>query len=133
MAIAAAQVREARAMAGYRVGRVVQINSDTTLKRHNWPNDQFWPGALSGSNTWDNNTSLGFNYALDLWGRESNATERAVDLAHMSAAEATGLSWNCRTTWYAPISSCRCTTPTAISSRRRWPSNSRFSTWPISA
>ncbi len=43
---------------------------------------------LSGSNTWDNNTSLGFSYALDLWGRESNATERAVDLAHMSVAEA---------------------------------------------
>ncbi|MDE2034361.1 MAG: efflux transporter outer membrane subunit, partial [Pseudomonas sp.] len=28
------------------------------------------------------------SYALDLWGRESNATERAVDMAHMSAAEA---------------------------------------------
>ncbi|MCT6971864.1 TolC family protein, partial [Salmonella enterica] len=67
----------------------LQITSDTTLKRHNWPNDQFYgPGALSGSNTWDNNTSLGFSYALDLWGRESNATERAVDLAHMSVAEA---------------------------------------------
>jgi outer membrane protein TolC len=31
---------------------------------------------------------LGFSYALDLWGRESNATERAVDMAHMSVAEA---------------------------------------------
>jgi NodT family efflux transporter outer membrane factor (OMF) lipoprotein len=90
MAMAAARVREARAMAGIaESAESLQINSDTTLKRHNWPNDQFYgPGALSGSNTWDNNTSLGFSYALDLWGRESNATERAVDLAHMSAAEA---------------------------------------------
>ena len=67
----------------------LQVNSDTTLKRHNWPKDQFYgPGQLSGANTWDNNSSLGLSYALDLWGRESNTTERAVDLAHMSAAEA---------------------------------------------
>lgn len=90
LAMVAARVREARAMAGIvESAESLQINSDTTLKRHNWPNDQFYgPGALSGSNTWDNNTSLGFSYALDLWGRESNATERAVDLAHMSVAEA---------------------------------------------
>ena len=90
MAMAAARVRQARAMAGIvESAESLHINSDTTLKRHNWPNDQFYgPGALSGSNTWDNNTSLGFSYSLDLWGRESNSTERAVDLAHMSAAEA---------------------------------------------
>ena len=67
----------------------LQIKSDTTLKRHNWPKDQFYgPGELSGATTWDNNSSLGLSYALDLWGRESNTTERAVDMAHMSAAEA---------------------------------------------
>ncbi|MFL1414998.1 efflux transporter outer membrane subunit [Pseudomonas fildesensis] len=90
MAMAAARVREARAMAGVaESAESLQVNSDTTFKRHNWPKDQFYgPGELSGANTWDNNASLGFSYALDLWGRESNATERAVDLAHMSAAEA---------------------------------------------
>ncbi|WP_286798443.1 efflux transporter outer membrane subunit [Pseudomonas sp. UBA4034] len=90
LAMAAARVREARSMAGLaESAEALQINSDTTLKRHNWPKDQFYgPGELSGANTWDNNSSLGLSYALDLWGRESNATERAVDLAHMSAAEA---------------------------------------------
>lgn len=90
MAMAAARVREARAMAGIaESAESLQINSDTTLKRHNWPKDQFYgPGELSGANTWDNNSSLGLSYALDLWGRESNTTERAVDMAHMSAAEA---------------------------------------------
>ncbi len=90
MAMAAARVREARAMAGVaESAESLQINGDSTLKRHNWPKDQFYgPGELSGANTWDNNASLGLSYALDLWGRESNATERAVDLAHMSAAEA---------------------------------------------
>ncbi|WP_369300959.1 efflux transporter outer membrane subunit [Pseudomonas sp. N2-5-1-1] len=90
LAMAAARVHEARAMAGIaESAESLQINSDTTLKRHNWPKDQFYgPGELSGTTTWDNNSSLGLSYALDLWGRESNASERAVDLAHMSAAEA---------------------------------------------
>ncbi|AZE76792.1 efflux transporter outer membrane subunit [Pseudomonas synxantha] len=90
LAMAAARVRQARALAGVaESAESLQINSDTTLKRHNWPKDQFYgPGELSGANTWDNNSSLGLSYALDLWGRESNNTERAVDLAHMSAAEA---------------------------------------------
>lgn len=42
---------------------------------------------MSGANTWDNNAALGFSYALDLWGRERNASEQAVDMAHMSAAQ----------------------------------------------
>ncbi|MET4713351.1 MULTISPECIES: efflux transporter outer membrane subunit [Pseudomonas] len=90
MAMAAARVRQARALAGIaESAESLQINSDTTLKRHHWPTDQFYgPGELSGATTWDNTSSLGLSYALDLWGRESNATERAVDLAHMRAAEA---------------------------------------------
>ncbi|WP_458729817.1 efflux transporter outer membrane subunit [Pseudomonas brenneri] len=90
MAEAAARVREARAMAGLaESAEAVQINGDTTLKRHNWPSDQFYgPGKLDDSTTWDNNAALGLSYALDLWGRERNATERAVDLAHMSVAQA---------------------------------------------
>lgn len=90
MAMAAARVRQARAMAGIaESAESLQIKGDATLKRHNWPTDQFYgPGELANSTTWDNNAALGFSYALDLWGRESNASERAVDLAHMSAAEA---------------------------------------------
>lgn len=90
MALAAARVRQAKAMAGVvEAAESLQINGQSTLKRHNWPADQFYgPGELSGSNTWDNNAAVGFSYALDLWGREHNASQRAVDLAHMSVAEA---------------------------------------------
>ncbi|MDQ3204760.1 MAG: efflux transporter outer membrane subunit [Pseudomonadota bacterium] len=90
MAMAAARVRQARAMAGLaESGESLQINGQSTLKRHNWPTDQFYgPGELADTTTWDNNAALGFSYALDLWGRESNASERAVDIAHVSAAEA---------------------------------------------
>lgn len=89
MAMAAARVREAKAMAGVvESAEKLQVNGESTLKRHNWPEDQFYgPGALSGANTWDNNAALGFSYALDLWGRERNASEQAVDMAHMSAAQ----------------------------------------------
>nr|WP_178117745.1 efflux transporter outer membrane subunit [Pseudomonas sp. R5(2019)] len=90
LAMAAARVRQAKAMAGVvESAESLQINGESTLKRHNWPEDQFYgPGALSGANTWDNNAAIGFSYALDLWGRERNASEQAVDLAHMSVAQA---------------------------------------------
>ncbi|MHB2058776.1 efflux transporter outer membrane subunit [Pseudomonas monsensis] len=90
MAMAAARVRQAKAMAGVaEAAESLQIKGESTLKRHNWPTDQFYgPGELANTTTWDNNAALGFSYALDLWGRESNSSERAVDLAHMSAAEA---------------------------------------------
>lgn len=90
IAMAVARVRQALAMAGVvESAESLQINGDATLKRHNWPTDQFYgPGELANSTTWDNNAALGFSYALDLWGRESNASERAVDMAHMTAAQA---------------------------------------------
>ena len=90
LAMAAARVRQARAMAGIaESAESLQINAESTLKRHNWPTDQFYgPGELANTTTWDNDAALGFSYALDLWGRERNASERAVDLAHMSTAEA---------------------------------------------
>jgi len=90
MAMAAARVRQAKAMAGVaEAAEALQINGESTLKRHNWPTDPFYgPGDLANTTTWDNNAALGFSYALDLWGRERNASERAVDLAHVSVAEA---------------------------------------------
>ncbi|MFJ3482453.1 efflux transporter outer membrane subunit [Pseudomonas sp. NPDC090202] len=89
LAIAAARVRQARAMAGIaESAESLQINGDSTLKRHNWPTDQFYgPGELSNTSTWDNNASIGLSYSLDLWGKDSNTTEEALDLAHMTAAE----------------------------------------------
>lgn len=88
LALAVARVREAKALAGVvESAEKLQVDGQATLKRHNWPEDQFYgPGALSGANTWDNNAALGLSYDLDLWGRERNASEQAMDRAHMSAA-----------------------------------------------
>lgn len=89
MAVATARLRQAKAMAGIaESAEALHITGKSSLDRHNWPADQFYgPGELSGATTWDSNATLGLSYALDLWGAESNASERAVDLAHMSAAE----------------------------------------------
>lgn len=88
LALAVARVREAKALAGVvESAEKLQVDGQASLKRHNWPEDQFYgPGALSGANTWDNNAALGLSYDLDLWGRERNASEQAMDRAHMSAA-----------------------------------------------
>ncbi|WP_060483061.1 efflux transporter outer membrane subunit [Pseudomonas sp. NBRC 111119] len=90
LAMAAARVRQARAMAGIaESAEQLQGNGQAALKRHNWPEDPFYgPGALSGANTWDNQAGLGLSYALDLWGRERNTSEQAVDQVHVSVAEA---------------------------------------------
>lgn len=90
LAMAAARVRQARAFAGVvESAESLQINGDSTLNRHKWPNDQFYgPGNLADTNDWDNKASLGFSYNLDLWGKDRDATEQAVDMAHMSVAEA---------------------------------------------
>jgi outer membrane protein TolC len=88
--MAAARVRQAKAMAGLaESAESLQINADRPSSAITGLRDQFYgPGKLDSATTWDNNAALGFSYALDLWGRESNASEQAVDMAHMSVAEA---------------------------------------------
>lgn len=90
LAMAAARVRQAQAMAGLaESAEALQGNGQSSLKRHDWASDQFYgPGALADTTTWDNNAALGLSYSLDFWGREHNASERALDLAHMGAAQA---------------------------------------------
>lgn len=90
LAMAAARVRQAKALAGVaESAESVQFSSDASIKRHDWATDQFYgPGALANSTTWDNNASLGLSYSLDFWGREENESERSLDIAHMSAAQA---------------------------------------------
>jgi NodT family efflux transporter outer membrane factor (OMF) lipoprotein len=90
LAAALARVRQAKALAGVtEAAEAPQLNGKTAMNRHNWPADQFYgPGELSGATTWDNTSALGLSYDLDLWGRDRNASERAVDVAHMTVAEA---------------------------------------------
>jgi NodT family efflux transporter outer membrane factor (OMF) lipoprotein len=90
LAAASARLRQARAAAGVVEAREApQLNANVTLDRRNWPTDGFYgPGDLANQTTWDNHAGLSLSYDLDLWHRERSASERSLDLAHMSAAQA---------------------------------------------
>ena len=89
LAMAAARVRQAKALAGLaESAEAAQVQGTASLARHAWPNDQFYgPGALADTRTWDNNAALGLSYPLDFWGQDRNATEQALDTAHVSVAQ----------------------------------------------
>ncbi|TAM01757.1 MAG: efflux transporter outer membrane subunit [Paraburkholderia sp.] len=87
---AQARVREARSMAGVAAaGLLPQINGNMSVQRQQWADNVYYgPGPLAGANTWNNTATLGLSYHLDLWGQDRNSAERALDLAHASAADA---------------------------------------------
>lgn len=90
LAMAAARVREARAIAGIaRSALAPHVDGSLEVTRHGWPrNDYYGPGSFNDTTTWDNTAALTLSYNLDLWGRDENATERALDAAHARAADA---------------------------------------------
>ncbi|WP_027793412.1 efflux transporter outer membrane subunit [Paraburkholderia acidipaludis] len=90
LAAAQARVREARSMAGVaQAGLLPQISGNMSVQREHWPDNVFYgPGPLADANTWNNTAALGLSYHLDLWGQDKNTAERALDLAHASAADA---------------------------------------------
>ncbi|WP_080424932.1 efflux transporter outer membrane subunit [Burkholderia ubonensis] len=90
LAAAQARVREAQAMARVaRAAELPQISGNLSLMRQHWPDNVFYgPGPLANADTWNNTGTLGLSYHLDLWGKDKNATERALDVAHASAADA---------------------------------------------
>ncbi len=90
LAVAQARVREAQSMASVAASALApQLNGNLSIQRQHWPDNVYYgPGPLSNANTWNNTGTLGLSYHLDLWGRDRNAAERALDLAHVRAADA---------------------------------------------
>lgn len=89
LAAAQARVRQARSMAGVaRAAQSPQVVGSLSIERQHWPDNVYYgPGPLSDANTWDNTGAIGLSYHLDLWGKDRNTTERALDTAHASAAD----------------------------------------------
>jgi len=90
LALAQARVREAASMAGVaRAALAPQVNGELSIQRQKWADNVYYgPGPLAGEQSWNNTGTLGLSYHLDLWGKDKNAAERALDLAHASAADA---------------------------------------------
>jgi NodT family efflux transporter outer membrane factor (OMF) lipoprotein len=90
LAAAQARVREAMSMAGVaRSAQAPQVNGDLSIKRQKWADNLYYgPGPLAGEQSWNNTGTLALSYHLDLWGKDRNAAERALDAAHARAADA---------------------------------------------
>jgi len=90
LAIAAARVREAREQARVAHSALLpHVDGNMSITRKSWPNNDFYgPGPYADTTTWDNTAGLTLSYDLDLWGRDDNAAERALDIAHVRAADA---------------------------------------------
>jgi len=90
LAVAQARVREAQSMARVAEATLApEVKGDLSIEREHWPDNVFYgPGPLANRNTWNNTGTIGLSYHLDLWGRDRNAAERALDAAHASAADA---------------------------------------------
>ncbi|WP_081087118.1 efflux transporter outer membrane subunit [Burkholderia pseudomultivorans] len=90
LAAAQARVREAQTMARVaHSAELPQINGNLSLMRQHWPDNIYYgPGSLANTDTWNNTGTLGLSYHLDLWGKDKNASERALDTAHATAADA---------------------------------------------
>ncbi|MFM0728918.1 efflux transporter outer membrane subunit [Paraburkholderia sediminicola] len=86
---AQARVREAVSMAGVaRSALSPQVNGSLSIQRQKWADNLYYgPGPLAGEQSWNNTGTLGLSYNLDLWGKDKNAAERALDAAHASAAD----------------------------------------------
>ncbi|MFM0668480.1 efflux transporter outer membrane subunit [Paraburkholderia sediminicola] len=90
LAAAQARVREAMSMAGVaRSALSPQVNGSLSIQRQKWADNLYYgPGPLAGEQSWNNTGTLGLSYHLDIWGKDKNAAERALDAAHASAADA---------------------------------------------
>ncbi|RDK00549.1 efflux transporter outer membrane subunit [Paraburkholderia lacunae] len=90
LAVAQARVREAASMAGVaRSALSPQVNGSLSIQREKWADNLYYgPGPLAGEQSWNNTGTLGLAYHLDIWGKDRNAAERALDSAHASAADA---------------------------------------------
>ncbi|REE17835.1 MULTISPECIES: efflux transporter outer membrane subunit [unclassified Paraburkholderia] len=90
LAAAQARVREAMSMAGVaRAALSPQVNGSLSIQRQKWADNLYYgPGPLAGEQSWNNTGTLGLSYHLDIWGKDKNAAERALDAAHASSADA---------------------------------------------
>nr|WP_096031509.1 efflux transporter outer membrane subunit [Caballeronia hypogeia] len=88
--MAAARVREAQQQAGVAHSALLpHVDAGMSIARKNWPNNDFYgPGPYADTTTWDSTAALTLSYDLDLWHRDDNAAESALDVAHVRAADA---------------------------------------------
>jgi len=90
LAIAQARVSAAMSMAAVaNAAAAPQIAGSLSVQRQKWADNLYYgPGPLAGEQSWNNIGTLGLSYHLDIWDKDKNSAERALDVAHARAADA---------------------------------------------
>ncbi|HTD03283.1 efflux transporter outer membrane subunit [Undibacterium sp.] len=87
--IARARVELASSLAGIaRANTLPQVGAKAETTRELFTGQGLFPPPLAGNWDWDNEIAVKASYDLDLWEKDKNALEAALDTVHASAAEA---------------------------------------------
>ncbi len=83
------RVRTAQAMARVaHANELPQVDGSLMILRQHWPEDAYYgPGALGGSNTWNNTGGMNFAWHIDLWDRDKNIAASAADRSRAREAD----------------------------------------------
>ena len=87
--VAQARVAQVRALGGVaRSSLFPSLRADAGLTRERFTENQFIPPPYAGNWSWDNQTTLGMSYDLDLWGKNRASLAAALDYLQVASAEA---------------------------------------------
>jgi len=87
--IAQARVRQAQAAASIaKASTLPTLQGDAELIRNHFTEDEFIPPPYAGNSYWDNKILIEASYGLDLWGKDRDLHEAALDNERAAQAEA---------------------------------------------
>jgi NodT family efflux transporter outer membrane factor (OMF) lipoprotein len=87
--IAQARIRQATSLAGVaQAATLPKVGAEASITRELFTNDGLYPPPLGGTWDWSNDARIKASYDLDLWDKDRNTLEAALDNVHVSAAEA---------------------------------------------
>ena len=97
--IAQARIRQASAMAGIaEAATLPKVGAESSITRELFTSDGLYPAPLGGNWDWSNDARIKASYDLDLWDKDRNTLEAALDNVHVSAAEARAAQLNLEST-----------------------------------
>jgi len=86
--IAQARVDQAQGYAAIaRAGTLPQLEGDAGFTRIYYTHEELTPSFTQANTFWDNSMLLKASYDLDLWGKNHNAAEAALDTVHAAEVE----------------------------------------------
>ncbi|KAF3997602.1 efflux transporter outer membrane subunit [Glaciimonas immobilis] len=93
--VAQARIRQATALAGVaQAATLPKVGAAASITRELFTSDGLYPAPLGGGWDWSNDARIKASYDLDLWDKDRNTLEAALDNVRVSAAEARAAQLN---------------------------------------